>query len=169
MKINNFKNALENVEKKEFSIDHVVDEPVKKVKWIKLFPIEEHGSILGIDENGHWVINIGRGLLKLVDGENFLGLLPILEKSKIEFVAKLKLAFESKNLPREIVLSFPFQKLLLFALSTCSAYWKDSALMWIEQSQEMITDEVIDCLNSIVKNKSWPQDLRHRAKSILKK
>lgn len=108
------------------------------------------------DEAGWWWAELGEKTIKLDRRAAFLYLLPLLEEPPRTIMA-------------ESATPFPLEELVLFALHSASAYWKDLALTWVE-SNDIWSDEVDEEIGRLAAKESrWPQRLRHRAAKLRRK
>lgn len=121
-----------------------------------VFTIKDGSIRVVCDGAGQWWAELGEETIKLDRQEAFLPLLPLLEEPPRTIMA-------------ESGASFPVEQLVLHALYSASAYWKDLALTWVEslniQSEEL--DEQVGLLAA--SGSKWPQSLRHRAVGLRKR
>ncbi len=115
-------------------------------------------------ENGRWFVATGRGSFPLEEPPGFMGVLPLLERPYSEIHQALKEALANRGISPDLAGSFPASALVIYALRTGSAYWKEQAFRWLEELP--VSTELIEPLESICNSRSLPQKLRKKARQL---
>ena len=137
----------------------------KLINWNPIFDIDETGYFAGVDENGTWYADTAEGLKSLEEG-GALGILPILEMDRNDFISYLNNKIEKSNLESDIKVSdLQFEIInISFGIST---YWAELGIEWLEENE--INSELEKRLKKLIENKMYSQKFRHKAFSKVKR
>src|SRR5215471_10438991 len=106
---------------------------------------------------------------KVCDGQNYMPLLPVLERPYSPVVAQLVDELIAVGLPRAEVERISLRELVVFALTGPLKWgWGENAVSWIEAGFP-IDDEIASELEWAAQDKRFPQRVRHRAFSAAKR
>lgn len=147
-----------------------------------IFPETQHASVmaeycwlltidgrqLGVHLHNGWCMDID-GQMACIDEEyKCVRLLPLLERAPATFAAQLQLAEQTYPAFAASIASFPKLMLMKHVFHTSvSGYWPERALAWLADDaslQPALRHE----LDAFAHNKVMPQDLRQRAKRMLR-
>jgi len=98
--------------------------------YIEIFRRPYDSAIIGINKNGYWCVvhnDIMYSLENTKDADVFL---LVLYTPLQEILALIKKGLLDINLPVDITLTFPFDKILEFALNS---KWHQKAISWIDE------------------------------------
>ncbi|MGW4945018.1 hypothetical protein ACWEOZ_25895 [Actinoplanes sp. NPDC004185] len=120
--------------------------------WQPVVAIGSHGSVLGLDADGSWVVADGGKVRGVAVGANLTMLLPLLEQPHRQLAAAVAAVVPSAP---------PWDELLVFALGWPTEYWPALALGWLEDGYP--SAGVRDALTALRDDAHRSQPLRHRA------
>jgi hypothetical protein len=106
-------------------------------------------------------------VVKLLDGNLPVFLLPALERPYSEIVQLIKTALEDKKLPGELIEYFPAEDIIVCGLTTGMDYWADLALKWLEVIP--IDERIADALRNTTSARWASQSVRQRAQRLARK
>ncbi len=132
---------------------------------LSILRVSKTGASIGF-EDGSWFVETGRGSVSLEQPSGVMGVLPLLERPYSEVYQELQASLEEHWISPRFAASFPAEMLVSFALQTGSAYWKEQAFKWVEELP--VSEEFIDPLKKICKNRAWSQAVRRGAQQCLK-
>lgn len=92
-------------------------------------------------------------------------ILPLLETKYKEIESKIWNISKDLNFDTN---SFPYNLLLVNALTYPTSYWPTLAVSWLEDS-EFVDNDILKCLSVISDEKSYDQKLRHRVRRLINK
>ncbi|MEI7025512.1 hypothetical protein WBG83_07425 [Paenibacillus sp. y28] len=153
-------------EGQRYKTSHIIDSEDMLLNWKPLMQINT-GSMLGLSENGHWIIEEQTGVRVLDETWKFNRLMVLLERQITEFRQELINAAITCTIDNDIVREFPFYEVVKVGFEQKSEYWVELALnWWIMLPQE--NEEIIKSLEKIEISKWASQKLRHRIKKELR-
>jgi hypothetical protein len=94
--------------------------------------------------------------------------LPLLESSYLEIIEVIRQGLHHVRVDDEVASSFPFETVILCALTLSTSYWPVLAVQWLENGYPL-SDPITIALNHIPEDKRYSQNLRHRIKHLIKK
>jgi hypothetical protein len=137
------------------------------ILWLPIAYVLSKDYWLGISKSGFWVVESDFQINLLNEKADMRSLMPCLKKAYYELVDLLERGLEQKKLPLELVHTFPYQTLALFALRSKSDFWCSLALDWLRYIE--IGEEVTIELQN-VSTATWAtQSTRQKASKLLKK
>jgi hypothetical protein len=147
----------------EMRIDSVQGSAEPPVRWSPICDVQVDVR-LGILEDGRWVVQTNRGLVRLDEADNLSALLPLLEGPPSDVHSTLVRALSARHLPDSLAENFPTEELIIFGLNAWGKHWPMMALKWAES--RIVTDRVAVVLRRLV-DEGRTQQIRHGAKRLL--
>lgn len=102
----------------------------RTIKWVYVCPFLKKDWKIGISENGYWCIQYSDHLLEIIKDEDGYYFIVLLDSSFKEVYQTILDGLHQAQLPNNVVFTFPFDEILLFALQNQS-YWTSLAYSWI--------------------------------------
>jgi len=139
----------------------------RKVRWLPIANRESFGIRIGVTESKQWVVETSDGLAELADGKPLIAVLRILELAPKNFNDRLRSALEDNGFEFEFARSFPIEAILSYSFGH-GEYWVGHALDWIESNEIQFSSyaTIRLKLEEVQREKSFSQQLRHRAKRV---
>ena len=133
------------------------------LKYLHVFDRPHDGEQIGITEEGYWCVADEGKIwpLKSVDHSHFFFLL--LYTPLKEIIISIKNGLKSLDLPEAIIITFPFDELILGAIQTG---WKDQALKWTEEGFPLNEEMLLYLCNNDKQSKVWLKHQRERLSEI---
>ena len=140
------------------------------VRWLPIASIELRqagsGLQIGLSDQGQWVVAAADGTVANVESaDEYLPLFPLLEMPLDEARAVLATELRARRLPEEWLHAFPFDGLVVAALTARSKFWPGLALSWAAALHG--SERVIAALD-VVQKLGLTQHQRHEAARILR-
>jgi hypothetical protein len=128
--------------------------------------LSSHGAWLGLAED-RWVVGEPGGVVSGTEGDDVVGLLPVLERDPDVFLAELRDALATAGRDMDgFVENFPLERLLTTALAISSAYWSGLAIGWFDQ--QPLSDAFRTALQDVEDARWAPQRVRQAARRRLR-
>ena len=149
----------------------MVEDMNTTMNWYPILPAKTAGFVLGINEDGVWVLESNSVLRIINTQKKFWITVALLEQPADEVREELEkqlsfLNFDGVNIDLDSF--FPFLEIARAGLQFESDYWATLAFSWYDEFPFEKKISLIDTLTSI-KNAKWAsQKLRHRAMRELK-
>jgi len=141
-------------------------EGMKKIRWLPIIDMSNHGDFFGITETGMWAVTSSEGLKPVDNQDRFIGVICILEHPFDVIEKQLK----NFTCDKDMCLTeyFPFVETVKYGLELEREHWTNLALDWYESFDEKQKIQLNNLLPKLLKSKSLSQNTRHRVKKILK-
>jgi hypothetical protein len=112
-----------------------------------------------------WKVETARGWRSLNDSNSLLFLLPLLEEAPLAIRRALRDSLVSAGMPDELEDTFPYDRLVRFALTGASTYWTERALDWVVGgcAGAGVREELLH----LVSKPTCPKGLRIRVRQVL--
>jgi hypothetical protein len=142
------------------------DRPGVTVEWEPVLLVSSEGAWLGLAEHG-WVVGEPGGIISGTEGDDVIGLLPVLERDPDVFFAELREALAAVHHDVDShVARFPLERLLTTALATSSAYWSELSIGWFDH--QPLSDTFRAALEDVEDARWAPQRVRQAARRRLR-
>ncbi|RKZ90662.1 MAG: hypothetical protein DRR19_09405 [Candidatus Parabeggiatoa sp. nov. 1] len=136
------------------------------LKYVPVFERPYDSEMMGISENGFWcVANEGR-IWELKKSESGYIFYLLLYTPLKEIVDTLKKGLFRLKLPEKLIITFPFDELVLSAI-TSSSHWCQLALKWVEQGYPLTDEMRLYLCNNDKQSQQWLKWQQDRLSNIL--
>lgn len=139
------------------------------VRWMlvaSIRPLAE-GPLLevGLTEDGRWVVATADGsVVDLQAAGNYLPLFPLLELPVDDARDRLRTQFAERGVNEQWLHLFPFQELVVEALTGRSKSWASLAFRWLER---LGPSEMLNAAVDVLRSTGLTQEQRHKAARLL--
>ncbi len=133
------------------------------IKYLVLFKDPDGNGAFGITELGEWC-SIGAEVRVVSEVDHERIFFRLLENPLNEVVSLIKSSLTELNLPEIIVLTFPFDSILIAALQSS---WKDLAMKGIDSGYPLNDEMILILSGNDKQSKFWLKNMRERLNSVL--
>ncbi|OEF55833.1 hypothetical protein [Enterovibrio norvegicus] len=121
------------------------------IKYLTLFKDPGGNGAFGITEFGDWC-SIGTEVRTVSEVDHERIFFRLLENPLNEVVSLIKSSLKELHLPEIIVLTFPFDSILVAALQSS---WKDLAMKWIDSGYPLNDEMILILSGNDKQSKFW--------------
>ncbi|MEQ8852384.1 hypothetical protein [Gimesia sp.] len=147
-------------------VNRVIRRPERPtVEWFSLGTLGSSEITIGVLRDGTWVVDTADGLAHLDETRSLVFILPLLNSTIEELCERLERFINESGVHKTTVPHFPFDRLVVYAVSR-GGYWAEQAFCWLADVDLDVdqTATVIHALLAIEENKTFTQQLRHKAR-----
>jgi hypothetical protein len=141
------------------------------VRWLPVTNLSEAphspSGRLGITDEGTWVVSGHEGLVVDAAWSHYWVLLPLLEHPFEDAARSVAAGLEAAGVQPGAEQAFPWEKVIECALEGPLDYWARLALDWIPAVG--LTPALAQALRSLEQARWASQQVRHRARSLLRR
>ena len=144
-------------------------ESEEQVRWYPIICWDSSDLLLGVNDEGMWVVEAKSGLHILCESNSFWRLVSLLEQPFSKIRITLDEFFNKLEIPLDIDNVFPFVEIVRAGFEFGTKHWAEKAFEWYD---ELLPEKKAYLTESLVKLKTaqWAsQKLRHKAMKELKK
>lgn len=91
--------------------------------------------------------------------DDLVAFLVLFYENPIDFFCRIKSAFPEQDQLNEAVMALPLTRLIKFCFENKLFYWIEHSLKWLSNISK--DDTLIDLFNIVIKDKEYPQNIRH--------
>ncbi|EGO63748.1 hypothetical protein [Acetonema longum] len=107
--------------------ESVLPDSEEKVKWYPILHCNPPGLLLGVQQDGTWVVEVESGLYRLSNSGSFWRLVSLLEQPSNEIRKEVANSFNSLDIKIDIDDFFPFAEIVRAGLQFGTKYWAEMA------------------------------------------
>ncbi len=136
------------------------------LKYVPVFELPYDSKMMGISENGFWCFaNKGR-IWELKNSESGHLFYLLLYTPLKEIVDILKKGLLRLDLPEKLIMTFPFDELVLSAITSAS-HWCHLALKWVKEGYPLTDEMRLYLCNNDKQSKQWLKWQKERLSDVL--
>jgi hypothetical protein len=136
---------------------------------LQVFHVSGKTGFVWLNRDNQWGFERDGEFHRFATPTSCMFLLPLLQSSYPENVAVIRTGMRNVGMDDDgLVTSFPFDAIVICALTWEDSYWPLLAVQWLENGYPL-SDPITIALRHIPEDKRYSQNLRHRAKHLIKK
>jgi hypothetical protein len=135
------------------------------LKYVPVFERPYDFEMMGISENGFWCFANKERIWELKNSEPHIFYLLLYTPLK-EVVDIIKKGLVRLKLPEKLIITFPFDELVLSAIKS-SSHWCNLALKWIEEGYPLTDEMRLYLCNNDKQSKQWLKWQKERLSDVL--
>ncbi len=157
--------ALSKGAAETWKTSHLRDSQGDIVSWLPIGSLNSRESPIGLSADGYWVVSAkDNTVVKLLEGQPPVFLLPALERPYSEIVELIQTSLETLQLSPQLIEWFPVEEIIILGLTGGLDYWADLALNWLEVFPP--NQRIVDALRNTTNAKWASQGVRQRAQRL---
>ncbi|SMD16450.1 hypothetical protein [Sporomusa malonica] len=150
--------------------ESIVHESGEKVKWYPILKCDPAGLLLGVEQEGKWVVEAKSCLYILSEAGSFWRLVSLLEQPLNDIRSEVAEVFnKSLDVSTNIDDIFPFTDIVRSGLEFGTKHWAEKAFEWYDELLPEKKQHLRDSLTKLETAKWASQKLRQKAKKELKR
>nr|BDD43612.1 hypothetical protein 6 [Gammaproteobacteria bacterium] len=132
--------------------------------YVEVFSDPNANGSYGITENGYWCSVFSPNIAEVRGPNHERTMFRILDSSLAEFLEAAKKGLHEIGMPKNALLTFPFDEVLIAALDST---WRDLALKWIKQGYPMNDEMLLVLCKNDKQSPVWLKAHKERLSGVL--